>query len=75
MSYMDTFKLLIGLGMLELVNGDKTFSREQALAMPANFQDGSELFLVMCPICKRENWAPAVASGMCANCGATEVQA
>jgi hypothetical protein len=69
---MDTFKLLIDLGMLELVNGDKTFTREQALAMPANFEAEGQLYLAYCPICKRENWLPALASGMCAICGATE---
>lgn len=69
---MNVFKFLVNTGRLEPINDGKTFTREQALAMPANFEDRSELFLVRCPICKEENWAPAVASGMCAICGATE---
>lgn len=37
---------------------------------PANFigPDGRK-YLVRCPACGRENWAPAVASGTCAWCG------
>ena len=37
---------------------------------PANFRgkDG-EPYVVRCPLCKRENYASAVASGKCAWCG------
>lgn len=31
-------------------------------------KDGS-VYLVRCPKCGKENWAPAVASGQCAWCG------
>ena len=35
-----------------------------------NFRnEDSQLFLVRCVRCGRENWAPAVASGYCAWCG------
>ena len=31
-------------------------------------KDGN-VYLVRCPKCDKENWAPAVASGQCAWCG------
>ena len=35
-----------------------------------NFRsDEGEPYVVRCPRCKLENWAPAVASGQCAWCG------
>ena len=35
-----------------------------------NFRDeNGNPFVVRCPKCGRENWAPAVASGMCSWCG------
>ena len=34
--------------------------------------DGGKLYVVRCPSCGRENWAPAVATGECAWCGWTE---
>lgn len=38
--------------------------------MEENFiGDDGRIFLVRCPKCKKENWAPAVASGVCAWCG------
>ena len=38
--------------------------------MPGNFQgEDGKVYLVRCPSCKRENWAPAVADGVCAWCG------
>lgn len=40
------------------------------LAHRANFRDAAgSLFLVRCPACDRENYAPAVATGQCAWCG------
>ena len=33
------------------------------------FESGGKLFLVRCPKCEKENWAPSVASGQCAWCG------
>ena len=35
-----------------------------------NFRDeNGNLYLFRCYLCNRENWAPAVATGTCANCG------
>lgn len=34
-----------------------------------NFEADGKQYLARCPKCKRENWAPAVASGVCAWCG------
>jgi len=31
--------------------------------------DDDRLYMVRCPECGKENWAPAVASGQCAWCG------
>ena len=31
--------------------------------------DDGRVFLERCPVCVRENWGPAVASGRCAWCG------
>lgn len=31
--------------------------------------DYGKMYLVRCPECHRENWGPAVSSGMCAWCG------
>ena len=40
------------------------------LDCPANFHDkNGRPFLVRCPSCRRENWAPNVAEGVCAWCG------
>lgn len=51
------------------VNSD----RKEYKAQEPNFYDKQgNLFLVRCPTCKRENYAPAVASGECAWCGWTE---
>ena len=36
---------------------------------PPNFVDEGDIFLVRCPKCGRENYAPAVATGQCAWCG------
>lgn len=50
-----------------------TFTREEALDVYENFEgSGGRLFLVRCPVCKRENWSVEVASGQCAWCGAKE---
>lgn len=35
----------------------------------ANFKHGNKWYLVRCPVCKRENYAIAVAAGQCAWCG------
>lgn len=35
-----------------------------------NFISDGKIFLVRCMECKKENYAPAVASGQCAWCGA-----
>lgn len=45
--------------------------------MAANFvaEDNGQFFMVRCPVCKSENYGPAVASGQCAWCGATAVSA
>jgi ribosomal protein L37E len=32
-------------------------------------EDGTKLFLVRCPKCGVENYAPAVSSGICVLCG------
>jgi ribosomal protein L37E len=37
--------------------------------MEENFKVDGKTYLVRCPKCGRENWAPAVASGVCAWCG------
>lgn len=34
-----------------------------------NFKSGKVLYLVKCPKCNKENYAPAVTSGQCAWCG------
>ena len=33
-----------------------------------NFHSNEQTFLVKCPECERENWALAVATGICAWC-------
>lgn len=33
------------------------------------FMEDGQVFLVRCPKCKRENYIPAVATGVCAWCG------
>lgn len=40
---------------------------------PENFRSDGKPFVVRCPRCHLENWGPAVASGMCAWCGWSEV--
>jgi ribosomal protein S27E len=50
---------------------DLSFTLKEALADPRNFVDALTFFLVRCPVCGQENWAPAVASGTCAICGAS----
>jgi hypothetical protein len=59
----------------------KTISRAEQLANRANFESEGQLFLVRCVACSdepddpkvpkrgRENYAPMVASGVCAWCG------
>ncbi len=38
--------------------------------MTANFTaENGKVYLVRCPKCERENYAPAVASGVCVWCG------
>ena len=37
--------------------------------MPQNFREDGKAYVVRCPACKRENYAMAVASGICAWCG------
>lgn len=34
-----------------------------------NFISNGRVFIVRCPQCRQENYAPAVASGVCAMCG------
>ena len=34
-----------------------------------NFIHNGQIYLVRCPECKSENWAPAVSTGECAWCG------
>lgn len=34
-----------------------------------NFRDKKKLFLVRCPACEKENYLPAVATGICSWCG------
>lgn len=37
---------------------------------PVNFRSKTgKPYVVRCPKCKQENWAPAVATGVCAMCG------
>lgn len=36
---------------------------------PPNFISNGKVFLVRCPECKKENWAMAVADGVCVWCG------
>lgn len=45
----------------------KAIKGEQALS--ENFESEGKVYLVRCPKCKKENWAPNVASGVCAWCG------
>jgi ribosomal protein L37E len=33
------------------------------------WQSNHKIFMQRCPKCGRENWAPAVANGICAWCG------
>lgn len=50
------------------------FTREEAMNTRDNFVGGDgRLYLVRCPVCIKENWAPFVMSGRCAWCGASEV--
>lgn len=39
------------------------------LSMRANFIDKGKVYLVRCPWCKLENYAPTVSSGICTWCG------
>lgn len=38
---------------------------------PPNFIKDGQVYLVRCPKCNKENYAPAVASGQCVWCGLT----
>ena len=40
--------------------------------MRKNFTVNGKYFMVYCPKCNRENWAPAVADGQCAWCSYKE---
>lgn len=37
--------------------------------MEKNFTANGKTYLVTCPKCGKENWAPNVSSGICAWCG------
>jgi len=39
--------------------------------MAANFMGHGSFFMARCPLCGRENYGPAVATGQCAWCEAT----
>lgn len=45
----------------------KAVKAEQKLS--ENFTADGHVYLVRCPECHKENWAPSVASGVCAWCG------
>ena len=64
-------------GAGELV-GRPGVTREDQLALPANWESKGRLFLQRCVACTdsprgRENYMPAVSSGTCAWCGWPEV--
>jgi ribosomal protein L37E len=37
-------------------------------------KDSNKLYLVRCPKCERENYAPAVATGQCVWCGYAAIE-
>ena len=39
------------------------------MGIEANFTEDGKYFMVYCPKCLRENYVPAVATGICAWCG------
>lgn len=47
---------------------------EAEKGMEENFEADGKKYLVRCPRCKKENYAPAVATGQCAWCGYKEEQ-
>jgi hypothetical protein len=57
---------------LQCLEPTAKFTREQALELKENFEDNGVFHLVKCPVCKRDNYALAVLSGVCGNCFAME---
>lgn len=51
-----------------------TLEQLDPMSIRDNFRDDTgKLYLVRCPKCKAENYAPSVASGECAWCGWKEI--
>jgi hypothetical protein len=58
--------------MIEIHDEDKNrvyFTRDGEKNRGHGYWDGDVLCLIKCPSCEKENYAPAVSSGLCAMCG------
>lgn len=50
----------------------KKLTEEEKLSRGNFRNEEGKLYIVRCPMCKQENYAPAVASGQCVWCGYKE---